>query len=345
MNNPTRIQGQVVSVSGKLLRFASLRDEYYEFLPEPRALQRDLEATAGVRADLFTFVQEVPDNQPRYDYYQEWDHVALLPVSTYEHWWKKQINDKTRNMIRKCQKGGVEFRQVPFDDALVRGIHRIYNESPVRQGRPFRHFGKDVPAIGAEHATFLDRSTFVGAYLGGELIGFIKLVQGRGVANLMNIISLTAHRDKSPTNGLIAQAVELCAQRSIPRLVYGSWSRRSMGDFKKHHAFESVAVPRYYLPTSTWGRLALKLGLHRPFEERIPERWADRLVALRAGWNLRRLQRRQQPRPTPPLALAPVPTSSHLPVALASTGSVPPATSSTASPSPVGSLGSDTSSV
>ena len=37
----------------------------------------------------------------------------------------------------------------------------------------------------------------------------------------MHILSMVSHRDKAPTNALIAQAVRSCADRSIPHLVYG----------------------------------------------------------------------------------------------------------------------------
>jgi hypothetical protein len=194
-------------------------------------------------------------------------------------------------MVRKSQKTGVEIRQVEFTDELVRGIEVIYNESPVRQGRPFKHYGKDFETIRREHATFLDRSRFFGAYHAGQLIGFVKLVHGRQISNLMNIISMISHRDKAPTNGLLAKAVEACTGKGVPYLQYGTGNSRSIGDFKKHHAFEEVLVPRYFVPLTWKGSLGLKLGFHRRFEDRIPENWRNRLLALRAKWNSVRFQR------------------------------------------------------
>src|SRR5207244_9410255 len=113
---------------------------------------------------------------PKYTYPMEWDNVAALPVSSFDHWWTRQINDKTRNMVRRAGKKGVTVREVPFDDALARGIWEIYNESPVRQGKPFPHFGKDIETVGTMSGTFPDQSVFIGAFLGGHLIGFAKLV-------------------------------------------------------------------------------------------------------------------------------------------------------------------------
>ena len=62
-------------------------------------------------------------------------------------------NDKTRNMVRKAGKKDVSIRVVGFDDKLVEGIAEIYNESPLRQGNRFRHYGKDFETLKAAHAT------------------------------------------------------------------------------------------------------------------------------------------------------------------------------------------------
>src|SRR5439155_6343426 len=113
----------------------------------------------------------------------------------------------------RAEKKGVSVLEAPFDDALVQGISAIYNECPVRQGRPFRHYGKDIETVRKEEATFLDRSIFIGAFLGDRLIGFVKLVtdESRTQAGLMNIVSMVQHRDKAPTNALITQAIRSCA--------------------------------------------------------------------------------------------------------------------------------------
>jgi hypothetical protein len=277
-----QIDGTNVVTSGKTLRVCRLQDEYYEFISEPQAFLRKLKAARA--GDIFTFIQEVPDREPRFNFRQEWDSAAVLPLTTFEHWWKKQINDKTRNMIRKTQKTGVEIRPVTFDDELVRGIHVIYNESPVRQGRPFKHFGKDLETIRKDHGTFLDRSEFFGAFHSGCLIGFIKLVHGRGIASLMNIISMIGHRDKAPTNGLLSKAVEVCTGRGIPYLQYGTGNSRTIGDFKKHHAFEEMLVPRYFVPLTAKGTVALRLSFHRRWDERLPEGWRNQLLSWRAKW-------------------------------------------------------------
>jgi len=69
---------------------------------------------------------------PKYAYPMEWDNLAVPPVSTFEQWWMHQIGFKARNKAKQAERKGIVLREVPFDDALVRGIWEICNECPVR---------------------------------------------------------------------------------------------------------------------------------------------------------------------------------------------------------------------
>src|SRR5207247_6780195 len=102
---------------------------------------------AHVGADLFTFWQRLPDTEPRFDFHMERESLAALPVKTFDYWWEKQLKPATRNLIRKAQKKGVQVRDALYDDDFVRGMAAIFNETPVRQGRHFWHYGKDVDTV------------------------------------------------------------------------------------------------------------------------------------------------------------------------------------------------------
>ena len=288
--------GKDIRVHGELIRIARLEAEGYEFLENPEAALDDLRES-GVRIDLFTFIQKLPHTSPQYSYPVEWDNLAVLAVSTFDHWWTRQINDKTRNMVRRAENKGVAVREVLFDDALVQGISAIYNESPIRQGKPFWHYGKDLETVRMENATFLDRSAFLGAFLGDSLIGFAKLVssEDQGQAALMQILSMVQHRDKAPTNALIAQAVRSCANRHIPYLVYAKFPHGknqpdSLADFKRYNGFQRIEVPRYYIPLTLAGRVAFALGLHHRLADRIPEPVLVQLRKIRSRWYGRKFQ-------------------------------------------------------
>ncbi|MGD0222994.1 MAG: hypothetical protein ABSF71_11705 [Terriglobia bacterium] len=282
--------GKEIRFDGRLIRIAHVDGEGYQFLGDPDAAMVALRKS-GARADLFTFIQKLSETSPKYSYPMEWDNIAALPVSTFDHWMAHQIDFKVRNKVRKAAKNGVNVREVPFDDNLVQGIHAIYNESPIRQGKKFWHYGKDLEAVRRMNGTFLDRTIFIGAYLQDSLIGFVKLVANEewSQAGLMQIVSMIQHRDKAPTNSLVAQAVRSCAERGIPHLWYANFSygkkqQDTLADFKRHNGFQKVDVPRYYVPLTVVGRMALRMGLHHGTIDWIPEPVASTYRKIRSYW-------------------------------------------------------------
>jgi hypothetical protein len=288
--------GKDVRVEGRLVRIARLEGDKYQFLDDPKPVIEAL-PEAGTRIDLFTFLQKVTETSPKYSYSMEWDNLAVLPLTTFDHWWKNTVDNKTRNMVRKSEKKGVEVREVPFDDALVHGIWEINNESPVRQGRRFPHYGMSLERTHKYAGTFLDSSTFIGAFFEGRLIGFAKLTcdEARTQASLMHIVALIRYRDKAPTNALMAQAVRSCANRRIPNLVYSNFSygrKQSDGlsDFKENNGFQRVDLPRYYVPLTRLGWISYQLGFHHRLRDRIPESVASKLRALRRFFYNRKSQ-------------------------------------------------------
>jgi len=285
-----------IRVESGVVRIARLDGEKFKFLESPDEFIPKLRE-CGTRIDVFTFMQKVLDRVPKYQYAMEWDNLAVLPISTFEQWWGETIGFKARNKAKQAEKKGVTLREVPFDDALVRGIWEVYNESPVRQGKPFWHYGKDIETVRNMAGTFLESSVFIGAFVDGRLIGFIKLVidETHTQAGLMHITSMIGHKDKAPTNALVAEAVRACAKRRIPFLVYSNFAygkkqHDSLSDFKERNGFRRVDLPRYYVPLTVTGQLALRCGMHRRLIDHIPESLAARLRTLRHRWYNRKLQ-------------------------------------------------------
>jgi len=287
--------GKEMQFEGRLVRIAHVDGEGYQFLDDPDTAVVALRKS-GTRADLFTFIQKLSDTSPKHSFPMEWDNIAALPVSTFDHWMAHQIDFKVRNKVRKSAKNGVSVREVPFDDSLVQGIHAIYNETPIRQGKRFWHYGKDLEAVRRMNGTFLDRTIFIGAYLQDNLVGFVKLVANEdwSQAGLMQIVSMIQQRDKAPTNALVAQAVRSCADRKIANLWYANFSygkkqQDSLADFKRHNGFQKVDVPRYYVPLTIVGRMALRMGLHRGTIDWIPEPVASTYRKIRSYWYKQKL--------------------------------------------------------
>lgn len=285
-----------INVSGRLLRIAWLEGEKYRFLDDPKQVVDGLRSS-GAGADLFTFIQRVSEPDAKFPYPMEWDNFAVLPVSTFENWWTKVLGFKGRNKAKQAEKKGVELREIPFDDVLIEGIWRIYNETPVRQGKRFPHYGMPIEKVRPYAGTFLDSSVFIGAFYENVLIGFAKLTidETRTQAGLMHIISLLEHRDKAPTNALIAQAVKACADRNIPNLVYsnfayGNKQKDSLSDFKERNGFRRINIPKYYVPLTYRGSVALRLGLHHKLIERLPEPIIAKIRECRASWHSRNLR-------------------------------------------------------
>lgn len=288
------VSGREICISGRLLRIAQPHGDDYRFVDDPARLIEELRQCAA-GADVFTFGQRLPETAPRFPYQVEWDNLAVLDVTTFENWWTQQLGFKARNKARQAEKKGVEIRQVPFGNDLIAGIRDIYNECPIRQGRRFPHYGKDIETVRREEATFPDSSIFIGAFFEGQMIGFIKLVwdETRIQAGLMNIVSMVKHWDKAPQNALIAHAVKACAERNIQYMVYSKFDYgKKLGDglrdFKERNGFRRVDTPRYFVPLTPLGTAALHFGLHRRMSECIPEAVAIRLRSLRAAWYERR---------------------------------------------------------
>ncbi len=171
---------------------------------------------------------------------------------------------------------------------MARGIMDIFNQSPVRRGKRFWHYGKDFETVKKEMSLDLSESTFITAYRGKELIGFIKLLFADRYAMLTLILDKINHRDKAPMNGMLAKAVEICVVRKVPYIVYMMWRRGGHGEFQESTGFERIPIPEYFVPLTFKGAIALRLGLHRGVRGLIPEKVTVWLLALRAKWYSRR---------------------------------------------------------
>lgn len=283
-----KLGDHTIVVRGRLVRVGKIFDAYWleaSTLPDLNSLVEHLKSAKG-RPDLLTYTQRVPDTTPRFDYPMEWDNVAVIPLSTHEHWLSMQVSAATRRNIKASLKRGVSVRESPFDEAYIRGIMSVSNESPVRAGRRYWHYGKDVATVQAEHGTYQNRATYLGAYVGTEMIGYLKLVWDHRTAAIMQVVSKLAHRDVRPNNALLSEAVRLAVERGVDylqyeRFVYGQKSESSLTRFKRDNGFVRMDVPSYYVPLTIRGRAALRLGLHRRLRDRVPGWMVDPFVDLR----------------------------------------------------------------
>ncbi len=223
--------------------------------------------------DIFTFIERkwcfsIP--KPEESWVKEEDNIALLPIKTYADW-LGVVGKKTRNMIRKAEKSGVNTELVEPTEELATGIWKIYNETPIRQERAFPHYGISTGEVKNIVCSAKD-DTFIGAFIGTELAGFIQLVYGDKIAIIQQILSFQKYSDKAVNNALIAKAVEVCASRQVGWLMYGRMGNHpSLDSFKENNGFSKHSLPRYNVPLTRKGRIATRMGLHKEFKDTLPE--------------------------------------------------------------------------
>ena len=255
------VNGVSLLVSGRLIKVGEIYDECWlekESVGDPEQIINTIK-DGKAQIDIFAFSQKLPETTPQYNYYMEWDNVAAIPITTFNEWWTS-LPKTTRKNVRRSVNRGVHVELAEFNDEFVKGIVNIYNETPIRQGRRFWHYGKDFDTIKMINSNYLANCAFIGAYLKEELIGFLKLVYIGDEARIMQIISMIKHQDKRPTNALIAKAVEISEKRQMKYFIYGKYiygkkTNSSIIEFKNRNGFEMVSIPKYYIPLNTKGKI------------------------------------------------------------------------------------------
>ena len=241
-----------------------------------------LQKLADRGADIYTFLDRkwcCPIANAPSDWKKEDDNVGLLEIKDFETWWQ-EVGKKTRNMARKAEKSGIKVIEVEPSDKLAEGIWKIYNETAIRQERAFTQYGEPLGIVRGNMYE-AKKSTFIGAYLDGELVGFIQLAHSEDTAITSNIIALQKHWDKAVNNALLAKAVEVCAKKGIRWLIYGRIGNHpSLDRFKESNGFVKYPISRYYVPITGKGKTAIKLGLHREFKDSLPQWLKNPLIPV-----------------------------------------------------------------
>ncbi len=259
-----------ISIQKKLtIQIARDFREYYKNVAPTEKFIAKLK-TRGV--DIFTFIDRKwchPVTNPPLNWIKSDDNIGLLEIKDYPTWWHS-IGKKTRNMVRKAEKEGVKVSVVSQSDDLAQGIWKIYNETPIRQGRAFPHFGESLETV--TNNMYSEKfSTFIGAYMGEELVGFIQILHGDSIAVLSNILSMQKYWDRAVNNALLAKAVEVCQAKSERWLMYGRIGNHpSLDRFKESNGFIRFPVSRYYIPLTSKGRIAITLGLQKELKDALP---------------------------------------------------------------------------
>jgi hypothetical protein len=260
-------------------RYAQYSHEYLHDADHTAELLADLKKR-GV--DLFTFVQRsFMQHERRYLFLKENECIALLKISSFDNWWNFQANKKTRNLVRKAQKSGVIVEPVEENEDFARDVLRIYDETPIREGRRFGRYRTMNLAVLGRGFRNLRNSDLLGAYVNRQLIGFMWIIYGDKVAELENCLSLIQHRDKAPMNMLMAEAVRRCSKKGVHFLVYEKFGYLpGLDSFKMHNGFKRCVTTRYFVALSQRGSLAIKLKMHKDIAYSLSPRLTRTLLPI-----------------------------------------------------------------
>ena len=281
-----------IIVKGKWIKSAVVYEEEWldREIQAPETCVRRLKAqhSSGLRADIFTFTQKLPAKHPKYEFPMEWESVAAIPLTGFREWWER-LPQESRKNVRRAEKRGVVVSVRKLDDSLIEGIIGVNNDSPIRQNLPFAHYGKSFEQVKKDQSSFKDRSDFICAYVGNELIGFMKIVYRGEIASILQLLPKASHSDKRPANALLAKAVEVCTAKKLSYLTYGMYNYgnkrdSSLKDFKIRNGFQEILVPRYYVPLTKWGNLCMLARCHRGLHGILPPRVIKTVVNARAKW-------------------------------------------------------------
>jgi hypothetical protein len=275
--------------SGKFIKIAQIKDEELmegTLIADLQAFLVQLRA-GSLKPDFLTFCGpihwDIPERHKR-----ENDNFAVIPVSTFEAWWNIQAEPSVRRAVRKAEKSGITVKEAEFNDEFVQGIVDINNETPIRQGRQFWHYQKPFALVRHEHMTYSERNIFLGAYLEGGLVGYLRMTRVNNSAHIIQILSMQKHSDKRIMNALIAKAVEVCEARGLTELRYCNYvyhdPSSSLTEFKKRNGFTMLEMPRYFIPLTLRGQIALACGLHKPLKEQMPLSLRRTLIRMRDRW-------------------------------------------------------------
>lgn len=287
-----QVGGATIVVSGKWVRTASVLDEEWleTELSRPELCVETLKKRRGgeLRPDLFTFCQRLPGTEPRYSFPMESESIAAIRLISFKDWWEK-LPQVSRKNVRRAEKRGVQVKVRELDDELIREIIELSNDSPVRQGKKFSHYGKSFEQVKKDQSTFLGRCEFICAYAEKELIGLVKLIYSGKLASILLFLPKTSQQDKRPANALMAKIVEICEAKGISHIVYGKYAygnkrNSSLLEFKVRNGFEEFLVPRYYVPLTPKGALYFRLKLHRGLVGVLPTGFISAALRLRDRW-------------------------------------------------------------
>lgn len=287
---------QILIERKPFFKLAKINFEWVNDVPD---LERVYELTKG-KADVLMFWERLPRKPNLKIKNRDNVSIAAIPLVNYKYWWNSQIDKKTRNMVRKALKKGVEVKVEGLTDELIHGMEKIYKEAQMRQNKAFAYYGETFEQLKKDFSIWNSHRyshDFLVAYSGEEVIGFQHLIYTKDSALISAFLSMKRHSNKGPNNLLISKSVEICCRKNLKYLIFERMTGGSLGKFKQKNGFMKMDVPRYYIPLSRLGKIICFFKMYRDliYYYSILPRWIQHVILkLRARahsslyWKLRK---------------------------------------------------------
>lgn len=296
---------KILDVDKDIEKLSIRRKAFAKIANDPKEYERNvvpnstfLRKLSERGVDIFNFVErnwasKIPN--PPTNWVKTEDNVALLRVTDYKDWWET-AGKKTRNMVRKAEKAGVETKVTDPNENFVEGVWKIYNETPIRQERPFPYYGITKQSTDGI-LKLTPGATFIGAFLQGEVIGFLQLIHGDNIMIVGQILSMQKFWDRAINNALLAKAIEVTAEKQGRWIMYGRMGNHpSLDNFKQSNGFAKFPIIRFYIPITAKGRLVTMLGLHRQIKDSLPQPIRCLLIPIFNRISRTKMRMRMKPR-------------------------------------------------
>jgi hypothetical protein len=170
--------------------------------------------------------------------------LALLRIPSSHDKYLADVGTKTRNMIRKAERQGYEFKEFVWNDHLDE-IYEINTSKEVRQSVPMRGWYREPvqPRYPCEEE--LHYRKYYGAFRDGKLYAYLHVVLCGDFAFFKHFLGHAGHLTYGIMNGLIDFTVqEYIGHPQIRWLKYGELSEESnsMHSFRRHAGFQGYAT-------------------------------------------------------------------------------------------------------
>jgi hypothetical protein len=172
-----------------------------------------------------------------------YDPQALLGIPHTHEEYLAQVGSKTRNMIRKAERQGYEFKEFVWNEHLGE-IYEINTSKEIRQSLPMLWWYREPVQPRHHSKEELQYRKYYGGFKEGKLCAYLHFLVCGDFAVIKHIIGHAQHLTYGIMDGLISWTVQECIGNPQIRWFHypGNGLKGSLGAFKKHAGFQEYAI-------------------------------------------------------------------------------------------------------